>query len=551
MLVSKTDTRGVITFANDAFAETSGYAMDELVGQPHKIVRHPLMPSWVFDGMWRRLKAGKPWRGIVLNRRKNGDHYWVDAFIVPIKRQGETVEFMSVRLAATPEQIAEAKNSFALAQSPLRGRLSPRRFLSVKRGVLTGVLFVMFSMLVAVGIGLHNLDKSAESFHELHAYRDILATVGDADRYASVAQNQLLVALRHAPKNARVTAEDAVEIPEHLAQVRKAQQQLLDRIARLGRQEAVRRYLAGDVEAGESLEETRRAAALLTAYLGAVERYSREGLTPAVQFIDQGQFDEGEETVVGAVGSLVATMHAHSEQLGRYFGESADRHSEEVDELIQTGALQMTGWMVFAMIVILLSSVWFFRDTMKPLRHAIEAMRRIASGDLSERLDIYGFGEPGEVVGELATMQIHLKVMLDEIRLDSANLHAQIGTLNQNVISVLNNTEDSHGQASQILMAMEETGADTTRLAVSAKSVLQHLQTLGVQSVDDTLLSLATEVAAMADLNDFAASEVRRMSQNIMAYLVDNRESVNQAWTAGQELEKTSRSLNELISRFE
>ena len=84
-LVTKTNTKGIITFANQDFVEVSGFSEEELVGKNHNLIRHPDMPPLAFEIMWKTLKRGQPWRGIVKNRCKNGDHYWVDARIVPIK----------------------------------------------------------------------------------------------------------------------------------------------------------------------------------------------------------------------------------------------------------------------------------------------------------------------------------------------------------------------------------------------------------------------------------------------------------------------------------
>ena len=84
VLISKTDTKGIITYANDAFVEISGYTREELIGKSHNIVRHPDMPPQAFKWLWDTLKSERPWRGIVKNRCKNGDHYWVKANIAPI-----------------------------------------------------------------------------------------------------------------------------------------------------------------------------------------------------------------------------------------------------------------------------------------------------------------------------------------------------------------------------------------------------------------------------------------------------------------------------------
>ncbi|WP_199611534.1 methyl-accepting chemotaxis protein [Flocculibacter collagenilyticus] len=96
-LVSTTDTRGVITYANDIFCEIAGFERDELIGKNHNIVRHPDMPSAAFADLWEKAKAGKPWRGAVKNRCKDGRYYWVDAFVTPIYERNSIVGYQSVR----------------------------------------------------------------------------------------------------------------------------------------------------------------------------------------------------------------------------------------------------------------------------------------------------------------------------------------------------------------------------------------------------------------------------------------------------------------------
>ena len=96
-LISGTDLQGVITHCNDGFEKISGFSRDELVGQHHNIVRHPDMPKEAFEVMWQHLKAGLPWMGMVKNRCKNGDFYWVSAYVTPITEGGQVVGYESVR----------------------------------------------------------------------------------------------------------------------------------------------------------------------------------------------------------------------------------------------------------------------------------------------------------------------------------------------------------------------------------------------------------------------------------------------------------------------
>ncbi|PWI78925.1 hypothetical protein DEO48_16950 [Enterobacter sp. CGMCC 5087] len=105
-LMSTTDVHSYITHANDTFVQVSGYQLDELTGQLHNMVRHPDMPKAAFADMWYTLQQGEPWSGIVKNRRKNGDHYWVRANAVPMVRQGLVTGYMSIRTKATAEEIA-------------------------------------------------------------------------------------------------------------------------------------------------------------------------------------------------------------------------------------------------------------------------------------------------------------------------------------------------------------------------------------------------------------------------------------------------------------
>ncbi len=131
IVVSRSDAQGQIVFANADFIELSGYSEEELLGRPHNIVRHPDMPGAVFADLWRDLKAGRPWIGMIKNRCKNGDAYWVEAHVSPIWENGRIVGYMSMRRKASPAQIARATQDYAAM------RADARTALSFRHGVLT------------------------------------------------------------------------------------------------------------------------------------------------------------------------------------------------------------------------------------------------------------------------------------------------------------------------------------------------------------------------------------------------------------------------------
>jgi len=97
LIVSRTDLRGIITYANDVFAKISGYEPHELIGKPHNIIRHPDMPKSAFKELWNTIAKGQNWEGYVKNLRKDGGYYWVKASVSPLIKNGKIIEYKSVR----------------------------------------------------------------------------------------------------------------------------------------------------------------------------------------------------------------------------------------------------------------------------------------------------------------------------------------------------------------------------------------------------------------------------------------------------------------------
>ncbi len=215
LLVSRTDTGGRITFVNKAFVDISGYAESELIGAPHNLIRHPHMPSAAFADLWATVKDGRPWEGLVKNRTKDGDFYWVRANVTPVIEDGRVTGYISIRTKPSRAQIAAAEALYADLREGRAPHLLVRDGQAVRRGTaatmgrwtrsVSGRLTLIFAgMLTATltvgGVTLKGMADSNASLKAVYEDRTIPAVrIGDVlDRMRDQTQTlqQLVIDLR-------------------------------------------------------------------------------------------------------------------------------------------------------------------------------------------------------------------------------------------------------------------------------------------------------------------------------------------------------------------
>ena len=147
-LISATDLKGQITYCNDAFVAISGFTRDELIRAPHNLVRHPDVPSAVLSHLWMSLQQGRLWMGIIKNRCKNGDYYWVNAYVTPILENNQVVGYESVRVKPTSEQIRRAKALYDRISAGKPAIPSSNRWLPVVQSWLPFILISQIGFLI-------------------------------------------------------------------------------------------------------------------------------------------------------------------------------------------------------------------------------------------------------------------------------------------------------------------------------------------------------------------------------------------------------------------
>lgn len=226
-LVSVTDTKGHITYCNPAFLEVSGFAEAELLGQAHNIIRHPDMPSAAFFDLWATIRAGQPWTGIVKNRRKDGDFYWVQANVTPLRAGDEITGYLSVRTLAT--RTAEAARNIR----QLIGQSTER--VSSGNDATSAALARMHETLQAVAqVDTVLGEINAAAREQQQGIEQINHAIADLDNITS--QNAALVRQVHAATQALRTQADNVCSTMRLLRLEASEQSLSQRNARELRQ---------------------------------------------------------------------------------------------------------------------------------------------------------------------------------------------------------------------------------------------------------------------------------------------------------------------------
>ena len=194
-ILSTTDLGSSITYANQDFIDVSGYNLEELLGAPHNLLRHPDMPSAAFAHMWQTLKSGRSWMGMVKNRCKNGDHYWVSAYASPVTRDGVAVEYQSVRTRPDARRVMAAERVYARLRTGTR-RMRPVLEMPLKLSLVTGATC---ALTWGAGVGLASYPWAVQVLG--------LAAVGAV---GILGVNLLLRPLRQLSERARQIADNPV-----------------------------------------------------------------------------------------------------------------------------------------------------------------------------------------------------------------------------------------------------------------------------------------------------------------------------------------------------
>jgi len=454
-LVSKTDLKGAITYCNDAFVELSGFTKDELIGKNHNLVRHPDMPPAAFENLWTTVKQGRPWRGIVKNRDKYGDHYWVDAFVVPLSKGGQITGYMSVRSEPSRQQVRDAEALYqqlnaSKAAIPLPGFMSR---ISI-RARLLAVMALMAVMIIGgaiLGIGsLYYCNQALNSAYEEH----MAPSVALAQMVERLADNrsQIMLGLQHSPENRYSKMHDHPS-DMHIETTLKNRERI----------ETLRK----DLERAPQDAETK---VMIDAFLAARDIYSKDGIGLARDALKAGDYDGAQKLLLTKINPLYKDLAAKGEAVLHHLTETGRKDYAAAQSRYETIRNLSIAGVLLSLVLVVAAGGFLVRAIIGPINRAIHHFDRIAEGVLTDEIDISGNDEAGRLMCALASMQVHLKVILDEVRLVSMALDEQSRSLTRDMNQVVEQSMQQQDRVQGTAAATEELTQSVAEVAASVDS---------------------------------------------------------------------------------
>ncbi|MEW5893215.1 MAG: methyl-accepting chemotaxis protein [Pseudomonadota bacterium] len=440
MIVSKTDTRGIITYINKDFLEVSGFSEDELIGAPHNIVRHPDMPAEAFKDLWDTLQEGLPWTALVKNRCKNGDHYWVVANATPIREGGQVVGYMSVRSKPTPQQIEAASRIYASIKAGektwriVHGRVEKNtpwakwnvfKRISIK-GRLASMIGVLSGALLIVGaaglFGMHSTDKGLEN-----VYKERLVPAMQLAEIDNLMRDNLqhsLLAIQHDPANPLSRAHDH-GISVHFDAISSNTQKLTE--------------LWQSFSATLHSDEER---ALAESYAGKRTLFIEEGLKPGVGLIKAGKFEEANQHLLKTALPMFRAANDELKKLTALQDQTARQEFEQAVALYENTRLLTIILIVFGIGLALWLGLMAIRAITRPLNRAVEVFNNIAGGNYNNVIEVEHEDEVGSVLNALRSMQTKMGFDVAETkRVADENLRVKIALDNVSSNVMMADTE--------------------------------------------------------------------------------------------------------------
>ncbi len=530
-IVSRTDPGGRITFVNKAFLDISGFSAEELIGAPHNIVRHPDMPREGFADLWATIKAGRPWEGLVKNRTKTGDFYWVQANVTPVIEGGRITGYISIRLRPPREKVLAAEAAYARIRAGdwrglalLDGELVTSTPLSRLRALWAnvttrvaalGVAAVLGSVLVGVA-GLQGMWRTEAALRTVYEDRTVCAgqLAQILDRLHEQAR-QLLLAAND------LRAGHAATVPPRIASVQAD-------AARIDQTWA----------AYSATRLTPEEADLARGFAAQLAAFNKTGLEPALRLAGQLQGDALDEHLRQQVGVLLdppmATLRALVALQTRVAAE----------EYATTKASFATRvWLVCTAVAVgTVLAAWLawlvLLSVRRPLRRMQQHFDAVVRDDVAWQIELPGQREFWDVTRLLRAMRARLaymhRVQQEQLRLADAARHTALQKMASTVETestaamtrVAERTDQMADEAADMAAAAERASVHAAEVSAAAERTMATAQSVGAatEQLTASIREISGQVAHASDSSRQAVASTELVHERIrsLASSADN-----------------------------
>jgi len=504
--ITHTDSKGRISNTNDEFVEASGFSREELLGQSHNIVRHPDMPVEAFRDFWATLKRGRPWSGMVKNRRKNGDHYWVRANASPIgdgytsvrakpsRREVEAAESLYRAMRSDPSIKMEGGHVVPTGLAGLLHKLTGRLRIAQRLWLMVTLSAVLFVVAVAVGWqGLHDARQSLKS-----VYEDRAVPMYDLSKFNALIKDnyaEILRGFQHDPAGQLFAAHDH-PTRQHTEAIR----------ARSGELDALwNKYMATYLTEEEKVlaaDFTDKRKAWMDQLNIAVAALEADDFSPGIMaaFLQAGR-TEG-VAVEAAMNSLLAFQVEHAKQ--------------EFLAAEKTYELQITIFavlFVLGLVGVLSQAIFTIGHITKSLRAAGVAADTIASGDLTQPMPPAGEDEIGDLMAKFGVMRNTLHELIASISQNMQGLNKSAQELSNSASSSARNTEMQAEAASSMAASVEQLSVSIDQVEEHASEARNVTLASSTQSTEGGRIihEAAAEMGHIADAVRSTASTIKEL----------------------------------------
>ena len=435
-IVSKTDLKGIITYVNEDFLRISGFTKNELIDATHNIVRHPDMPPEAFADMWKALKEGRPWTGMVKNRCKNGDYYWVLANATPFYENEQLAGYLSVRSKPSREQIDGANAVYQLfkenkashlkiqdgkiVKTTFFWKLNPFKNPTIKSRLLSIIGLLCLFMLTIGGMGYYGMDKANEGLRTVYLDRTI--------PMAQLAAIQKLILINRIYITAALTTPTSEVIDKNTGEM----EQNIAEITRIWG-EYMSTYLTSEEEG------------LAAKFAADRKRFVTEGLEPTIAALRAKDITLSENLITHKIWPLYEPVGDGIQRLLQLQVDVSKQEFEASQTRFDSFRSLSIGVIVIAIGLAVFLGLFLVNSIVRLLDQTVA---KIVKGNYSTPIEIKRQDELGKALNAIKSMQIKLSFALEEskimanenlrikIALDNVSTGAMIADNARNIIYV-------------------------------------------------------------------------------------------------------------------